>query len=88
MFTLGKLKVKPETIEINIDFWTNFSISCVENDIVMQAFDLCKKAQNFKIINDAIHLKFAEKYCTKLVTFDKDFNRFNSYTDLEIEVLH
>jgi predicted nucleic acid-binding protein len=87
IFTLGKLRVRPEIIEVNIDFWTNFSINCIENDIVVRAFDLCKKAKNFKIINDAIHLKFAEKYCTKLVTFDKDFKKFTAFTGLEIEVL-
>ena len=87
IFTLGKLGVDPEVIEENVDLWTNFSINSVENDIIREAFGLCKRANNFKIINDAIHLKFAEKYCTKLITFDKDFNKFNPYTSLEIEVL-
>lgn len=87
IFTLGKLGVEPELIEENVDLWTNFSINKIDNDIVRKAFDLCKKANNFKIINDAIHLKFAEKYCTKLITFDKDFKKFKSFTDLEIEIL-
>lgn len=87
IFTLGKLRVQPEIIDVNINFWTNFSISCIENDILVQAFELCKRAKNFKIINDAIHLKFAEKYCMKLITFDKDFKKLSSFTDLKIEIL-
>jgi predicted nucleic acid-binding protein len=87
IFTLGKLGVDAELIEENVDLWTNFSINIIDNDIVRKAFDLCKKANNFKIINDAIHLKFAEKYCTKLITFDKDFKKLKSFTDLEIEIL-
>ena len=87
IFTLGKLGVEAELIEENVDLWTNFSINKIDNDIVRKAFDLCKKVNNFKIINDAIHLKFAEKYCTKMITFDKDFKKFKSFTDLEIEIL-
>jgi len=40
-----------------------------------------------KNINDVIHLKFAEKYCDKLITFDTDFEKLKSYTNLEIEIL-
>ncbi|NIM15349.1 MAG: PIN domain-containing protein [Candidatus Aminicenantes bacterium] len=87
IFTLGKLGVESDVIEENVDLWTNFSISSIENDIVKEAFDLCKKANNFRIISDAIHLKIAEKYCTKLVTFDKDFKQLRSLTDFKIEIL-
>jgi len=39
------------------------------------------------IINDAVHLKFAEKYAAKLITFDNDFKKFQGHTDFEIEIL-
>ena len=87
IFTLGKLRVEPGVIEENVDLWTNFSISMIDNDMVKEAFDLCKKINNFRTINDAIHLKFAEKYCKKLITFDNDFKKFTSFTELEIEIL-
>ena len=87
IFTLGKLRVAPEVIEENVDLWTNFSISMIDNDIIKQAFDLCKKINNYRTINDAIHLKFAEKYADKLITFDNDFKKFQGHTDFEIEIL-
>ncbi len=87
IYTLGKLKVDHEIIEENVDLRKNFSISSIDNEIVWEAFDLCRKIKNFKVINDAIHLKFAERYCMRLVTFDKDFKKFKSHTDLEIEIL-
>lgn len=87
IFTLGKLRVEPEVIEENVDLWTNFSISMIDNDIIKESFDLCKEINNFRTINDAIHLKFAEKYCEKLITFDNDFKKFTSFTELEIEIL-
>lgn len=87
IYTLGKLGVDREVIEENVNLWANFSISSIDNDIVKEAFDLCKNIKNFRIINDAIHLKFAEKYCEKLITFDKHFKQFISYSDLEIEIL-
>jgi len=87
IFTLGKLGVEPSLIEENFDIWLHFSTSSIDNDLVREAFDLCKETKKFKTIDDAIHLKFAEKYCTKLVTFDKHFIKFRPYTGLEIEVL-
>jgi|GEM_PF-6882336 len=38
-------------------------------------------------VNDVIHLKFAEKYTDKIVTFDADFEKLKSYTKLDIEIL-
>ena len=42
---------------------------------------------NVIVINDAVHLKFAEKYASKLITFDKDLNKFKSLTSIVIEIL-
>ncbi|EIM65083.1 PIN domain-containing protein [Desulfobacter postgatei 2ac9] len=40
-----------------------------------------------KNINDVIHLKFAERYCEKLITFDKDFKRLSPFSKISIEVI-
>jgi len=47
--------------------------------------NFCNEFSNFKNVNDAFHLKFD---CEKLITFDKDFERFRPYTKLEIEILN
>jgi predicted nucleic acid-binding protein len=59
----------------------------LDTDILKDAFDLCKRTNRFKSFNDAVHLKFAEKYCDKLITFDSDFAKFRSHTDLDIVIL-
>ncbi len=40
-----------------------------------------------KNINDAIHLKLAEQYCRKLITYDTDFKKFKNETNIKIEIL-
>ncbi len=37
--------------------------------------------------NDAIHMKYAERYCSKIVTFDNDFKKFEDSTGTMIEIL-
>jgi predicted nucleic acid-binding protein len=53
----------------------------------MTAFDLCFEIGNMKPINDAVHLKFAEKYASQIITFDRDFKRFRRFTEMEIKIL-
>lgn len=55
--------------------------------MVLDAYEICEKLNICTNINDAIHLKYAEKYCTKIVTFDKDFKKFKDLAGIEIEVL-
>jgi len=50
--------------------------------------NLCNDLNRFNNVNDVFHLKFAEKYCEKLITFNKDFEQFRPYTKLEIEILN
>ncbi|MGE5342499.1 MAG: type II toxin-antitoxin system VapC family toxin [Candidatus Omnitrophota bacterium] len=87
IFTLGKLGVDGRIIEENIDLWSYFSIPGIDNDMIQNALQLCKETKNFKIINDAIHVRFAEKYCTRLITFDNHFNKFKELTYLPIDIL-
>lgn len=59
----------------------------ISNDIFEEAVQLSYNLNYFQKINDCIHIKFAEKHCNKLNTFDKDFEKFRSHTNLEIEIL-
>ena len=60
----------------------------MDSSIVREGFELCGKINNFyRNVNDAMHLKFAEKYCEKLLTFDSDFKKFRPHSNLDIEIL-
>ena len=51
------------------------------------AFEIASKTNFGKNINDIIHLKFAEKYCSKLLTFDKDFKLLKQFSKIEIDII-
>jgi len=51
------------------------------------AFEIASKINFGKNINDIIHLKFAEKYCSKLLTFDKDFRLLKQFSKIEIAII-
>ncbi|UCH98738.1 MAG: PIN domain-containing protein [Candidatus Aminicenantes bacterium] len=59
----------------------------IDKNILKDAYALCKEINFCRNINDGIHLKVAEQYCNKLVTFDKDFKKFLNRTTIEIEIL-
>jgi predicted nucleic acid-binding protein len=59
----------------------------IDKNILKNAYALCKEINFCKNINDGIHLKVAEQYCNKSVTFDKDFKKFMNPTTIEIEIL-
>jgi predicted nucleic acid-binding protein len=87
VFVLYKLKVKKEKIANIIKFYVKYSKGNINNDLVMTAFDLCFETGNMKPINDAIHLKLAERYASQIITFDGDFKRFRQFTEMEIKIL-
>lgn len=49
--------------------------------------EICIKNQICKNINNIIHLKTAEKYCEKIITFDSDFEKLQALTNIEIQIL-
>jgi len=55
--------------------------------LIDSAFKIVSRLNFGKNINDVIHLKFAEKYCTKLLTFDKDFKILKQFSSLDIQIL-
>jgi predicted nucleic acid-binding protein len=86
IFILSKLKVLQEHHE-DVVFYSNFVVGAIDSQITTQAYTLCKKLSFCKHINDAIHLQMAQKHCTKLLTFDSDFRRFEKFSEIEIEIL-
>lgn len=86
IFVLSKLKILSENHN-KILFFSKFVRSEISKEDVMKAFELCEKEKCCKNINDVVHLRIAQKYCTKLLTFDSDFKKLQKHTNLKIEVL-
>jgi predicted nucleic acid-binding protein len=82
IFVLNKLRLsKPEISDI-IELFKKYSLGNIDKKLVLDAYDLCLKVDNLKYINDAVHLKFAEKYASKFITFDNDYNKFKPFTSI------
>lgn len=88
IFTCAKLKLPKMNIEKQYKCFRAFSNGLISQELLDNAYDLTATLDFQRNINDAIHLKFAEKYCSKLITFDSDFKKFFPYTNLEIEILY
>ena len=56
-------------------------------DLTIAASHIALDLNRGSSINDFIHLKFAEKHCKKLLTFDSGFQQMKQFTTLEIEIL-
>lgn len=87
IFTLFKLKVNFEHIEKAYFMFHQFCQYEINREIIDSAFEIVSKINFGKSINDIIHLKFAEKYCSKLLTFDKDFKLLKPFTKIDIEII-
>ena len=86
IFILSKLKIVDAHHE-DILFFSKFVYGELDRGITMEAYELCKRSASCKHMNDAVHVKTAEIYCDRLVTFDGDFKKFRQYTELDIEIL-
>ncbi len=87
IFVLNKLKMdKGEIFEI-YELFSKYSKYSLSIKLIKDACRLCFDIDSLRRINDAVHLKFAEKYADKLITFDNDFKKFQGHTDFEIEIL-
>lgn len=87
IFTLAKLNIEWDQVTSDVDFYMDYIQQTIDKDILKDAYMLCKEMNFCKNINDAIHLKIAEKYCRKLITFDTDFKKVKDKTNIEIEIL-
>jgi len=88
IFVLAKLKVEKQLLKDSISSFSKYSRYEIDTDIVKEAWELCLEIDFCRNINDAIHLKFAEKYGEKLITFDEDFKKLMPHTQLTIEIIN
>jgi predicted nucleic acid-binding protein len=85
IFVLSKLNqfVKQERV---ILFFQQFIHGQIEESFVLSAYQFCVQHGHGKNINDVIHLKFAEKYCDKIITFDNDFKMLMPFSTIKIDI--
>ncbi len=86
VFSLAKLGALPESQPL-IDYFKQYVQEIPFASIVLEAYDLCYEIDACKSINDVIHLKTAERFCSELVTFDRDFRKLREFAGVEVEVL-
>lgn len=87
IFALAKLKVTQQVLTDSVNTLLKYTKYHIDSSMIKSAFELAETLDFCKNINDAIHLKFAETYCQKLLTFDNHFERFKSYSKMDIEIL-
>ena len=86
IFILSKLKIVERHHE-DIALYTKCIQGIIDRDILLPSYNLSREIDFCKNINDIVHLKIAEQYCAKLVTFDSDFKKLQNHTNIEIEIL-
>lgn len=86
VYILAKHKIEKNII---YEYYNKLKVFSKNNNnkISEEANQLAYIINYFQHINDCIHIKFAESHCSKLITFDKDFEKFRKHTKLEIEIL-
>ena len=87
IFTLARLNLDSDQMAQDVIFYLDYIQQSIDKDIIKEAYSLCRSINFCKNVNDAIHVKIAEKYCHKLITYEKDYKKFNNMTDVEIEIL-
>ena len=87
IFTLSKLKISEAQIENTYSLFQKFCRYEIDCKIMDDAYSVVAELGYGKNLNDVIHLKFAERYCEKLITFDKDFKRLSPLSKISIEVI-
>ena len=86
VFSLAKLGALPESQPL-IEYFKQYVQEIPFASTAIEAYDLCHEIDSCKSINDVIHLKVAERFCSELVTFDRDFRKLREYAGVEVEVL-
>ncbi len=86
VFSLAKLGALPESQPL-IEYFKQYVQEIPFASVALEAYDLCHEIDSCKSINDVIHLKVAERFCSELVTFDRDFRKLREFAGVEVEVL-
>jgi predicted nucleic acid-binding protein len=87
IYTLAKLDTDKNSIQRGISIFSDCCKHDITKDLTIEAFAIAMHLNRGTSINDFIHLKFAEKHCNKLLTFDTGYDQLKRYSTLEIEVL-
>ena len=87
VFTMAKLRMDVGMIKSDFAYYSNFLSWEVSLEDFIKAVKLGLELDNLRNINDLVHLKVAERYCSKLITFDRDFKKMQGHTHIEIEIL-
>lgn len=87
IFVLKKLKLTSKQINNDINFYKYYCFNEIDKELVLSSHEIAFKEGLEKSINDIVHLKYAEKYCEKLITFDKGFDRLKKHTNIDILIL-
>lgn len=87
IYVVNKLELDKDYIHESVSVFNKCSKHHIDTDMVNSAFELSRMLNMGKSINDLIHLKFAEKYSSRIITFDDNFKKLKRYTDLAIEIL-
>ena len=86
IIVLSKLKILNHH-DKNIKFYSEFIQKNLDSKIVIKAYQKCLEVKNCKSINDFIHLEIAEKFCSKLITYDNGFEIFQKFYKIDVEIL-
>lgn len=86
-FVLKKLTLSDDVVFQKVSFFLDFCQHHISCSLMAEACQLASIINSYKNINDTIHLKFAERYASKLVTFDSDFKRFQNYMKVDLQIL-
>lgn len=85
-FVLSKLNLFNAHQE-TIDFLQSFVNFEIDRKMLIVSLQRASELGTAKHINDLLHLAYAERFCKKLITFDKDFQKFKHFTHFEIDIL-
>lgn len=88
IYSSYRIDKNKEITQQGFHLFESFIMFDINKKILIDSFNLANHLNYFQNINDCVHLKFTERYCNKLITFDKDFEKFKPHTKLEIEILN
>lgn len=84
---MAKLRMDADFIKSDFAYYSRYLAWEVSLEDFIKAVQLGLELDNLRNINDLVHLKVAERYCSKLITFDRDFKKMQGHTHIEIEIL-
>jgi predicted nucleic acid-binding protein len=86
LYVLQKLGVKKDVIHTNYLFFKEYANAVLTKEIFDRAYQIADQI-GFQNINDCIHTALAERYCQKLITYNKDdFKKIQTLSNLKISI--